>query len=363
VEPPATEPAEDEPTTEPAEEETASGYGESGGDIDFVKLNGKIFEGWEKPQAALLFSGYQRGYIEPCGCAGLEKKKGGVGRRHTLLKQLAEQGWPVAPLEVGGLLKRLGTQAELKYAATTDALQEMDYQVVGLGIDDLRLPVESLIATIKPGAQTHFVSANVGFFDFDSGLTVPFKVIEVGDQKFGVTTVLSEGQREKIRNAEIVSKPAAEALPPVIEKMKAAGADKLVLLVNGEPDEAKQLIEQFGDFDFVVAPGHTDPPPMRTEKIDGSDTQYIELSHKGMYVGVLGFYDDEKQPIRYQRVPLDGRFKESPEVVQVMVNYQDQLKALGWEGLGLKPLPDPGGREWIGSQTCADCHTEAHDAR
>lgn len=347
---------------EPADEETSTGgYGKSSGETDFVALNGKIFEGWQKPRAALLFSGQQQGYIEACGCAGLDKKKGGVSRRHTLLKQLKEQGWPVEPLEMGGLVRRIGSQAELKYNASTDALHKMGYQVVGFGGDDLRLPPTVLISTIKDFDSPHFVSANVGVLGFDSGMAEPFKLIEVGDMKFAVTTVLADSQRAKLSNEEISTKPAADALPPIVEQMKTAGADKLVLLVSGEPEEAQQLAKQFADFDVVVAPGHSDPPPMNPSVIEGTETQLIELSHKGMYVGVLGFYDDEQQPVRYQRVPLDGRFEDSPAMYQVMVNYQDQLKALGWEGLGIKPLPAPGGHEFIGSQTCADCHTTAHD--
>jgi hypothetical protein len=41
------------------------------------------------------------------------------------------------------------------------------------------------------------------------------------------------------------------------------------------------------------------------------------------------------------------------------VEYQRQLKQLGLKGLGLKPSPHPSGRKFAGSNTCADCHTEA----
>ncbi len=61
-------------------------YGDS--HVDPVKLNGPIFVDWPKPKLALLFSGAQQGYIEPCGCAGLENQKGGLSRRHELMKKL-----------------------------------------------------------------------------------------------------------------------------------------------------------------------------------------------------------------------------------------------------------------------------------
>src|SRR5262245_30249499 len=37
-----------------------------------------LFEGWPKPAVALVLTGQQLGYIEPCGCSGLENQKGGL---------------------------------------------------------------------------------------------------------------------------------------------------------------------------------------------------------------------------------------------------------------------------------------------
>src|SRR5262245_16542588 len=67
------------------------------------------FADWPKPAVTLVLTGQQIGYIEPCGCTGLENQKGGLARRHTLFKQLAEErGWPVVPLDVGSQVKRFG---------------------------------------------------------------------------------------------------------------------------------------------------------------------------------------------------------------------------------------------------------------
>ena len=42
------------------------------------KTYSKLFEGWAQPQAVLLLTGRQHGYIEPCGCTGLANQKGGL---------------------------------------------------------------------------------------------------------------------------------------------------------------------------------------------------------------------------------------------------------------------------------------------
>src|SRR5437773_1800563 len=57
------------------------------------------FAAWPKPAVALVITGQMTGYIEPCGCTGLENQKGGLARRHMLIKQLVdEHGWPVISL-------------------------------------------------------------------------------------------------------------------------------------------------------------------------------------------------------------------------------------------------------------------------
>jgi hypothetical protein len=82
-----------------------------------------------------------------------------------------------------------------------------------------------------------------------------------------------------------------------------------------------------------------------------------------MYVVVVGLYKKGGPAFRYQRVPLDHRFADAPEIHEMHVDYQGQLEQIvaqaGWSGLGLKPSPHPTGRKFAGSKGCADCHTNA----
>jgi hypothetical protein len=58
-------------------------------------------------------------------------------------------------------------------------------------------------------------------------------------------------------------------------------------------------------------------------------------------------------------VPLDARLKDSPPMLKLLADYQEQLKELGLEGLGLTPRPHPSGRKFVGSEKCGECHTKA----
>jgi hypothetical protein len=329
--------------------------------VDPVATNGPIFVDWPKPDVALVFSGEQDGYLEPCGCAGLQNQKGGLKRRHTLLKQLAAKGWPVVPLDVGGLSKRFGIQTELKFDYILKGLAQLGYQAVGFGSNDLRLDILSLVLN-STDAKDLFVSANVGILDFDPEYSQRFKVIEAGGMKIGVTGVMGAKEISALKNSDdLTLLDPVEALQQVLPELQKAGCDKLVLLSFAEPDETKAIAQRFPEFDFVVTAGGAEEPAKDPAPIDGTKAQLIEVGHKGMYVIVVGLYKDGEPSVRYQKAPLDSRFEDSPEMQELMVDYQGDLKTLGLEGLGLKPTAHPTARQFAGSEACADCHTTAYE--
>jgi hypothetical protein len=97
------------------------------------------------------------------------------------------------------------------------------------------------------------------------------------------------------------------------------------------------------------------------DSIEGSNGNVVQVGTKGMYVSVVGVFDDEKEPLRLQRVPLDGRFGDSKEMLALMASYQQQLEAVGLDGLAVKAQPHPSGREFVGSAACADCHEREYE--
>jgi hypothetical protein len=339
-------------------------YGES--HVDPVKQNGPIFVDWPRPKLALLLSGAQQGYIEPCGCAGLENQKGGLSRRHQLINKLRADGWPLAAFDAGGLVKKFGRQQELKYAASVEGLKAMEYDAIAFGGDDLRLSTDELIAAVTPVDEkpSSFVATNVALLTFEDKLVPRMQIVEEAGLRIGVLGVIGAEEQRKIRNDDVQMKPAAVAIAEMLPALQKPKCDKLVLLSNSTLKEAEDLATRFPQFDFVVTTGGADEPPAQLRKV-GQRTHLIEVGHKGMYCVVIGIYDDRDHPLRYQRVPLDARFGESEAMTQVLVAYQEQLKELGFEGLGLVPrtgLPrHPKGQKFVGSQVCGECHTTAFD--
>jgi hypothetical protein len=319
-----------------------------------------LFVDWPQPRFVLLISGQQMGYIEPCGCTGLVNQKGGLARRHTLARQLAERGWPVVPLDVGNQIRRFGRQAELKFQITGEALRKIGYRAIALGADDLRLSVGELAAHTAPSGDqpTPFLSANAAVLD--ASLTPTHQVVEAGGKKIGITSVVSDEWQKKVIGGEILLKPATDGLDAVLPAIRDAGCDLRVLLVQGSTDETEELARKYPDFQIVVTAGGGGEPPFQPQPVSGTNSLLVQVGLKGMFAIVLGYFDDPQQPWRYQRVPLDSRFEDSREMLELMASYQEHLKVIGLEGLGIKAVPHPSGRTYVGSEKCGECHTKAY---
>jgi hypothetical protein len=352
-------------TAEPSDRPRPKRKGKHSGErFDPVKVNGAIFEGWTKPRFALVISGRQDGYVEPCGCAGLDWMKGGLTRRYSFLEKLRNDGWPVVAVDVGGQCKTFGRQAVLKYQMTVEALKQMDYSAVAYGTNDLRLPAGEVLAVTAatPGQSSPFISANVALFGFAAEMTGTKRIVEAGGKKIGITAVLGKKYQKEINNPQIEMIDPEQALSKLVPELK-KGCDVLVLLAHATVEEADELGRRFPEFQVVVTYGGPAEPPATPQTIEGTDRLLVEVGEKGMNVIVRGFYDDPKPSFRPQRVPLDSRFDSAPSMKLLMANYQTQLRTEGLEGLGIRPVTHPKKDllgAFVGSHKCESCHDESY---
>jgi len=296
-----------------------------------------------------------------------------MSRRYTFFKTLRErgwppadsagQGWPVVGIDVGGIAKGFGRQAELKYHMAIEAMRTTGYQAIGLGAADLQLPAEEVLAAIAPvnNQPSPFLSANVGLLDFDDSVLAPMRVIDVAGKKLGITAVLGKSFHNQINNPAIKLADPEEALARRMPALKQQ-AEFLILLAYATKQESIALAQKFPDFDLVVTSGGPAEPPAQSEEAVKGGARLIEIGEKGMYAIVLGMYDEPRRVIRYQRVPLDSRFALSPEMRALMTVYQDQVKT-HYERAPLRPLPHPlkdtNGR-FVGTDKCKSCHEESY---
>ena len=325
-----------------------------------------LFVDWPKPEWVLMITGRQRGYVEPCGCAGLENQKGGLMRRWTLFEQLAADGWPVVPVDLGNQVRRIGTQAELKFDYTIDTLDRMHYAAVGFGPDDLRLSTTYLVKAVTDDEfePRLFASANVALFD--SSFARPYRITTVAGRRVGITSVLGVEHQQKIASTDVLMKTPDQGLSEVWPKLAAEKCDVHILLAYTSLEESRRLVRAFPQFDVVVTAGGADEPNDNLEVVSGTKSIMIQTGGKGMYAFVVGVFDDSQHPYRAQRVPLDARFVDAPQVLRGFRDYQIRLKQMGLQGLGLlnaegKGVNHPSGATFLGAVNCRECHKEEYE--
>jgi hypothetical protein len=277
-----------------------------------------------------------------------------------LIKQLHQKGWPLLPIDAGNQVRRFGAQAEVKLQQTVKALKLMDYKVIGFGPDDLRLGVGDLLSVAAGDpSDSMFASGNVVFLG-DVSLMPQIKMLTVNRMTVGITSVLDPVALEGQESDDITLEPANEAAMKALTMIKEAQPDFTVLMFYGKEEDAKKLVQDVQGFDLLVVAGGYGEPTYQPELIDGTETRMIVTGYKGMYAGLVGIYKDG--PIRYARVALTDEYEDAPEMRQVMKEYQDQLRDMGLQRLGLlPPIPHASGQAFVGTAKCAECHTSAND--
>ena len=333
---------------------------------DPIKENGTYFDGWETPDVAIVLTGLLDGYIEPCGCAGMDRMKGGLSRRADFLKSLRDQKWPIAAIDAGLITSGYGFQEELKFDMAINAFYLMGYSAIGISQNELRFPAHYLLKyTVppKPEEQSLFVSANIGIYAFVDLYTLPCKIIEQNGIRIGVTSVVDQGNLPAL-DEKIQTKPAEDRLGDALTKMKEEDCAHLILIAHGSEQFVEKLAKAYPDFDIILTGDSPTTPPLEPKRTEAGQL-IIEVGEKGKYAVVLGIYGDT---VRYQRVALDSRYKQSGDVHLLMTEYQDVLRGIveadGFDGLHISPLGSPKKSvqgEYVGSAKCGTCHEDIYE--
>lgn len=324
------------------------------------------WEVWEQPDVAVVLTGEQHGFFEPCGCTA--DQLGGMSRRADLIGRMKKAGWTVTGVDLGGLPRRTGRQAVIKAQTSLKALTQLGYMAVGLGTDELKLGIDGLLDIhLQEGDERtiRFVSANVSLLE---GAIEELPLVTMtkafGDVKIGITSVLSESHSRRVfPMGDAEWKPPTAALEAAVSQFAADEVDLRILLSNGSVEESTALAAQFPQFQVVVtADGLGDPDPNDPPQQVG-ETMIIEAGRKGKHVGVLGVYQTEQGPrLKYKLVSLEREdFGETQSMIKLMVEYQNRLREeriVESESIG---NPHPSGATFVGADKCAECHTTAYD--
>lgn len=329
---------------------------------------------WQNPLAVLLVSGEQNGYLEPCGCTS--GQLGGLKRRYDLCEKLKGYGWPVVPVDLGSLIKdpaaSLGgvEQTKIKFTVALRALKMMNYQAISLAANDMKLGVLEVLGqylNLTDGPK--ILAANVKpASGFEQTITASH-IATAGTKKIGMTSVIDPKTLETINDPTIkdllpTSDPAT-ALKPVAESLTKS-SDFQVLLVQGPPDMAKKLAAEFPIFDVVVATSIYEDPTNDADKVNDGKTLIVNVGRKGKYNGLVGFFADAAEPVKYQRVTLGSKFDgpNAGEPIRKLIDedFQAELKAgkVVENFPRRSPISAVPGATYVGAGTCKSCHPNTY---
>lgn len=342
------------------------------------------FAGWAKPDLVIVVSGEMHGHMQPCGCS--DPQYGGLSRRYNFIQSLRDKGWPVVAVDVGEIAQTHGPQSMIKYTTSMKALELMNYSAVGLGRTEFNMPTFQTLANYAlnhpnptPIASNLLKTAkDQEFYDMN---VRQFKVVDSISPRLGIVSVVDQKTQLQITDKDAKFLNPVQALAPVLKDVKAARAELIALLYQGnETDqEAVQFVKTFNKFratttgvpgvSFVLCLSSDPEPPGRPKAVDG--TQIITVGHKGRYVGVIGLFKAKVGnafELKYELIAIGpqyatpaGQERNNPINV-LMEEYARTIQKEDYiSKFPRKPhhlLPNS---KFVGTDRCIDCHQHAGD--
>ena len=361
-----------------------------------------MFVGWTKPDLAIIVSGQMYGYLQPCGCS--YPQKGGLTRRYNFIQTLKDKGWPVTAVDLGDLAQSSGPQQRLKYVVAMNALRLMGYQAIGIGKNELLMPLIDALANYSiDNPEPRPLAVNLSktekgelFYDLN---VRQGEIFQAGRVKVGIVGAIGSITAEKVEAAlppnqtDIKFLNNVGILPRALDGLGKRKVDACILLYQGEEKEGKPQAD--GSFGGAIACAEflhkqrlqnpalaavqvlvcltNEEEPPSVPKIDAKapNTSIITLGHKGRYVGVVGLWKTAKGvELKYQLVSMgpeyatkSGQEKSNP-VMALIEKYADDVRA----GNYLARFPR-GNHEvqatlsdatYVGTDACAGCHDDAY---
>lgn len=289
-------------------------------------------------ETVLLIGGNTDGYLSPCGCT--KPMSGGIRRRVSAIKALSEGGKAIV-IENGGLVAGTGRQDEMKAETMAESLKAAGAVAINLTRSEAALgaPMVTALQRLSGGA---FISGAV------RDAADPLEGTRAkGPFLIGAASVRNEDIATALGGTPITVDDTVKAL---LETAKAQ-SKTAVLMLDGSRAEARALAEKHPTLPLIVFRSSGDPP-LRAEKV--GSTFLITPGERGKHVIRLSF---SKGFSGYSVVKLGPDVPDDSTTARA---YDRYLTRVGGQKL-LERIPRSPGEDFVGSEACGKCHSEAYD--
>lgn len=282
-----------------------------------------------------------------------------MARRATFIDETWNLGQPVLMLDAGDLF---GVRSRMEREQTRflcELTREFGYDAIGLGEYDLNYGLAFLREMIQTYALP-FTSANVRG-TADGKLILPeYLLVERGGVKFGICSVMDPTHTILTMSAQeetfLVDDPAT-VLRDLLPRMRAAGAETVVLLAHLGDAKSEELLKQVAGIDVCIV-GHTQQP-YRTERVV-DQTAFLASSFEGRYVGRAECFFEAAGRLAAVDVTIGDLGKEvadDPVMLERVEAVKQKLELARLAARGpYQPVQGTADEKFLTERECRKCH-------
>ena len=309
----------------------------------------------------LLISGSMLGRLEPCGCAS--GQLGGLARR---VQHIGEQRNYDLLIEGGDLVAGDTELDKLKLLVASQVLFAMEhtYDVLGVGANDLALPLEEWSGFLLGGPA---VATNLESDD-PAWPAMPYLDKEVRAHRLRIGSLLLDDLPEALQaeGAKVRRTEPAAAWAAAFDGVD--GAVIRIALAHGRDDAVRALIPQLQprpDLVIGVDQGFIEPDASPVD-VDGVPLVFAGIRGRVLLDARL-WRDGDAARVTCELVPLAGSKTVpggggDPNVKAFLLTHREDVARENVLEQMAEQEPTPNGSSYVGSAMCSGCHPSATKA-
>lgn len=310
------------------------------------------------PDRVVLFvSADSRGYLEPCGCR--RDQAGGLPGRATVIEDKKAPNRLV--VDVGNLSPGVRPYEMLKLRYLLEGMAKIGYDAVNLGQAEAEMDRETLQQALKT-SPLPFVTANVIAKDTKKPVAEPYRIVQRGKLRIGVTGVTHADARDVGPGLEV--RPPIEALAEIIPTLKKS-CDYLVVLAFVDEEGLREIASKFHEVDCVLG---GDVPQTSSSVMEINRAIVFSVTDHGKVIGEIDLKrnGESYRPESAQGIKiLRDKIKPHRDMVALIARYKDELREKRYElasAEGMERLvnQESTANEFVGDKACITCHSDSH---